>query len=78
MAMMKLRLSQQLLFQPLAILYACTSIVLAQAPTQASIAPSWPTGTEAQGSSVHGELGDGTRFLDSYAVDGNLTTKWNE
>lgn len=78
MCINKLLLSPQLLVQVLAILCVYTSSVFAQASTQTSIAPSWPTGTEALGSSVHAELTDGSKFDDSYAIDGNYTTKWND
>ena len=67
----------RLLSQVLVILCVCTSCVIAQASTQTSIAPSWPTGTEAQGSSVHSEV-SGESFDYFNAIDGNLDTKWTE
>lgn len=63
--------------QLLAILCMCTSVVVAQSPSQTSLEPSWPTGTEAEGSSVL-DPGGGTTFYGSNAIDGNLSTKWNE
>ena len=68
---------QTLLRQVLAIFCLCTSFVVAQSTTQTSLA-SWPTGTLAQGSSIHDKLDDGTHFYDSYAIDGNPSTKWNK
>lgn len=70
--------SQTLLGQVLSILCVCALTVVAQSPTQTTLAPSWPTGTDAQGSSVHSQLDDNTTFYESNAIDGNLTTKWNE
>lgn len=64
--------------QLLAILGVCTSVVVAQSPSQTSLALSWPAGTEAEGSSFHDPGEDGETFYGSNAVDGNLTTKWNE
>ncbi|MCJ1467265.1 hypothetical protein MMC07_005889 [Pseudocyphellaria aurata] len=70
--------SQTLLRQVLFILDLCALTVVAQSPTQTALASSWPTGTNAQASTVHSRMIDGTTFYASNAIDGNLTTKWND